>query len=129
MAVYHLSQVRNTFQYPLSKRVKTKARRFKPPNQNSFAFIICKNQPESRLETLILRQKCDDKRTHSYRYTAYKHVLIVKMSVNNITHRIIYSKLTDKNFVVFHRFVIFHVHPEIYHGGWFEIGHVTYRPD
>ena len=26
--VYHLSQVRNTFQYPLSKRVKTKERRF-----------------------------------------------------------------------------------------------------
>ena len=26
--VYHLSQVRNTFQYPLKKRVKTKERRF-----------------------------------------------------------------------------------------------------
>ena len=26
--VYHLSQVSNTFQYPLSKRVKTKERRF-----------------------------------------------------------------------------------------------------
>ena len=31
--------------------------------QNSFAFIICKNHPESRLETLILHQKSDDKRT------------------------------------------------------------------
>ena len=40
-------------------------RRFLPPNQNSFAFIICKNHPESRLETLILHQKCDDKRTPS----------------------------------------------------------------
>ena len=30
------------------------------PNQNSFAFIICKNHPESRLETLILHQKSDD---------------------------------------------------------------------
>ena len=59
--VYHLSQVRNTFQYPLSKRVKTEERRVSPPNQNSFAFIICKNHPESRLETLILRQKFDDK--------------------------------------------------------------------
>ena len=37
----------------------------KPPNQNSFIimFIICKNHPESRLETLILHQKSDDKRT------------------------------------------------------------------
>ena len=35
------------------KRVKTKERRFWPPNQNSFAFIICKNHPESRLESLI----------------------------------------------------------------------------
>ena len=112
--VYHLSQVRNTFQYPLSKprknkrkaflifpkletrfnthyqnprknkrkaflifpkletrfnthyqnRVNTKERRFyKPPNQNSFAFIICKNHTESCLETLILRQKCDNNRT------------------------------------------------------------------
>ena len=61
--VYHLSQVKNTFQYPLSKRVKTKERRFQPTNQNSFAFIICKNHPESHLEILILRQKCDDKRT------------------------------------------------------------------
>ena len=61
--VYHLSQVRNTFQYPLSKRVKQKKGVSNPPNQNSFAFIICKNHPESRLETIILRQKCDDKRT------------------------------------------------------------------
>ena len=36
-----------------------------PLIKNSFAFIICKNHPESRLETLILRQKSDDKRTHS----------------------------------------------------------------
>ena len=33
-----------------------------------FAFIICKNHPESRLETLILRQKSDDKRTPSPTY-------------------------------------------------------------
>ena len=31
--------------------------------QNSFAFIICKNHPQSRLETLILHKKSDDKRT------------------------------------------------------------------
>ena len=40
-----------------------KKKAFLTPNQNTFAFIICKNHPESRLETLILRQKCDDKRT------------------------------------------------------------------
>ena len=38
--------------------------RFSPPNQNSFAFI-CKNHPESCVETLILRQMCDDIRTLS----------------------------------------------------------------
>ena len=38
-------------------------RGFQPPNQNSFAFIICKNDCECHLKTLILRQKSDDKRT------------------------------------------------------------------
>ena len=143
--VYHLSQVRNTFQYPLSKRVymqtpsemrfssccvyhwtlsrvrverkalslRSCIAQFYPWSRdhvgraplrrsvgdiNTFqnescvskAFqitlflvfqrgisnpliktalrfnIICKNHPESRLETLILRQKCDDKRTQSH---------------------------------------------------------------
>ena len=39
---------------------------FLTPNQNSFALIICKDHPESRLETSILRQKSDDKRTLGY---------------------------------------------------------------
>ena len=47
------------------KTRKNKRKAFLTPNQNSFAFIICKNHRESRLETLILRQKCDDKRTRS----------------------------------------------------------------
>ena len=45
---------------------KNKRKAFLTPNQNSFAFIICKNHPESRLETLILRQTCDD--NHSLKH-------------------------------------------------------------
>ena len=65
--VYHL--YRNVF---LAQRVKKPYQialfsAFLTPNQNSCAFIICKNHPESRLETLILRQKSGDKRILSHK--------------------------------------------------------------
>ena len=38
--------------------------RFEPPIiKTALRLSFCKSHPEIRLETLILRQKCDDKRT------------------------------------------------------------------
>ena len=64
-----------------------------PYNQNSFAFIICKNYPESRLETFILRQKCDDKRTlydvhpwfHAFFHLILSLVYILKVGYDEVT--------------------------------------------
>ena len=61
MAVFNIFPKLET-RFTIYPAIKTRKKEkkgvsIKPPNQNSFAFIICKNHPESRLETLILRQK------------------------------------------------------------------------
>ena len=58
---------------------------FVTPNQNSFAFnIICKNHPESRLETLILRQKSDDKHTLRCTFAEWQSIYGIMVSFHKM---------------------------------------------
>ena len=94
-SVGDIEAFQNTFAFIIStetcfwlKRVSDRTffsvseRHFQPPNQNSFAFIICKNHPESRLETLILCQESDDKRTQK---------LLFEYASWHLPHFILYS--------------------------------------
>ena len=57
------------FQYPLSKRVKNKRKGVSNPLiKTALRLSSAKITLKVVLETLILRQKCDDKRTHVHVY-------------------------------------------------------------